>query len=102
MGERLNKHWRAFWRSGPETLYTFIWWGLFGAVVTAILAAGSFMLGLGSKWQARFISAFVALLLVVLATVIQTLYRRRNNARPVLISADHDRDIMCQRTHGIE
>src|SRR5271156_752458 len=97
MFEWLSKHWQAFWRSGPENLYTFIWWGILGTVVAAILAVASFILGLTSKWQDRFISAFLALLVAVLATIIQTLYRRNNNNSPLMISADEDVETMDQR-----
>lgn len=41
-----QKHLERFWRSGPENLYTYLWWfvftALFGAVVMAILALWHF------------------------------------------------------------
>jgi hypothetical protein len=68
MSEWLREHWRAFWCAGPENLYTFVWWSIFGSCAAAVFAAGSHLLGLASKWEDRFVSVFVALLLVSLAT----------------------------------
>ena len=78
---RLREHWRAFWRSGPENLCTFIWWSIFAAILAGVGFVGSWSLGrirdvspmiatVAAKWEDRFLSAFVALLLVSVATVI--------------------------------
>ncbi len=88
MPEWLREHWRAFWRAGPETLYTFVWWSIFGAGAAAIFAAGSHLLGLASIWEDRFVSVFVALLLVALATWIT---RRILLRREGVTSAGHER-----------
>jgi len=84
--EWFSKHRRAFWRSGPENLYTFIWWGVLGAIVAGVLAAVSWVLprvapasdvivGVASKWEDRFLSVFVAFLLSILATGITLVLR---------------------------
>jgi len=38
MAEWLTKHWTAFWHSGPENHYTFIWWTIDAAIVAAFLS----------------------------------------------------------------
>ena len=88
MPEWLREHWQAFWRAGPENLYTFVWWSIFGAGAAAIFAAGSHLLGLASIWEDRFVSVFVALLLVALATWIT---RRILLRREGVTSAGHER-----------
>ena len=98
----LRDHWHAFWRSGPENIYTFIWCGILGAIVTAGLYVGSLLLHLPSNWEDRFLSAFIALLLVLLATCLQVFLRSRYKTlagatAPLVVSADEDADIMEQR-----
>jgi hypothetical protein len=63
----VREHWNAFWRSGPDNLYTFLWWGIFGTTVASVLWVLSYVLPVTSlfamflaKWQDRFIGAFMA------------------------------------------
>jgi hypothetical protein len=44
MYQWFSKHWRAFWHSGPENLYTFIWWTIFSAILAAVGTAASWLL----------------------------------------------------------
>jgi hypothetical protein len=75
----VREHWRAFWRSGPENLYTFIWWAVFTAATAGLLFVGAWLLSrisgvspvivaIASRWEDRFLAIFVALLFVALAT----------------------------------
>jgi hypothetical protein len=83
MGEWLSKHWRAFWRSGPDNIYTFIWWAILTAMVASVtyiaLVAisslsylfphGSSVVALAEKWKERFLIAGIALAIPLIATL---------------------------------
>jgi hypothetical protein len=92
MVDWFHKHWRGFWDSGPENTYSFLWYALLTAAVTAVLYVGTLLLAkmsavgseirvLAPKWEERFLSAFVALLVVVILTVVD---RRIKNRQPAL------------------
>jgi hypothetical protein len=81
------RHWLAFWRSASDNLYTYIWWAVFTAVFAAMVTVGAWFLSLFgyagalSKWEDRFLSAFVALLFVIVMTLISAPYRKARTTR---------------------
>jgi len=74
--EWLRRHWQAFWRSGPENVYTFVWWSALTAIVAGVLYIVSWTASLPSVWKDRFLAATVALAFPLVATVLARGIRR--------------------------
>jgi hypothetical protein len=59
----LQEHWRAFWKSGPENLYSFLWWSIyaamFGAIVMAVFALWQFVVAFLATAALAWTGAFV-------------------------------------------
>lgn len=85
MVDWLKKHGRAFWHSGPENLYTFIWWAIFtacfGAVVTLLLVVASYFGWFLPKLETAFLYFFAAFVVTaIIALVAQSVAARRGTA----------------------
>jgi len=91
MQEWFKRHWRAFWQSAPENIYSFIWYGSLTALVMLSGYIGSFLISyfvpqsfvivaIAERWKDRFIVAFVAVLIPTVATWISWLSKTRKVA----------------------
>jgi len=80
MAESLQEHWRQFWQSGPENLYTYLWWAIFTATFGAILMA------IFALWY--FFVAFLAVaVLAGIATFLTQRYKLRRATIPNVSAA---------------
>ncbi len=89
MADWLKTHWRGFLRSGPENIYTYIWWAILTGIVVAASYIGSLALSYlfpkgshlsqtAEKWRERFLIATIALAIPLVATLLARGVRRVN------------------------
>lgn len=100
MGDWLKKHWLGFWRSGPENVYTFIWWGILGTILASVCYIGSLAISylypnasISEKWRDRYLTATVALAIPLVATLTARLTRRIRWRRAVRQKSGPDKPV---------